>query len=115
MKKAYIILIYIVFQSFLSFGQDWKPFYDISIRFRFDNSDLDSCYMDNSKALKHMTMLLDSFTPNDIDSILLSSSFSPEGTDLHNRRLANRRTATLTAYLNKSKIISDNKPRHSLG
>lgn len=99
MNRFCIVLIYAVFLSFCAYGQDRRPSHDINIRFRFDRSELDSAYMDNPGALRCLDSLLGAWTPDEIDSIVVVSTSSPEGLGAHNRKLSARRAASMLDYL----------------
>lgn len=72
-----------------------KSLVGIEVHFRFDKSQLDVNYMGNDKALSRFTYVVDSIGHHYIDSIVVVSQSSPEGSYEHNMRLSQRRAATM--------------------
>lgn len=68
--------------------------------FRFDKALVDSGYMDNGHTLRHLDELLsDSILTARIDSIIIFSFASPEGSPSHNSHLARLRSHAVKNYL----------------
>ena len=72
-----------------------KSLVGIEVHFRFDNSQLDLNYMGNRDALSRFTHVVDSIGLMKIDSIVVVSQSSPEGSYTHNMRLSQQRAATM--------------------
>ena len=72
-----------------------KSLMGIEVHFRFDKSDLDLSYMDNEQSLTRFAHVIDSIGLFKIDSIVVVSQSSPEGSYEHNIRLSQRRAATM--------------------
>ena len=72
-----------------------KSLMGIEVHFRFDKSQLDLDYMGNRDALARFTHVVDSISLLKIDSIVVVSQSSPEGSYEHNTRLSQRRAATM--------------------
>ena len=68
-----------------------------TIRYRFDDTDIDEDYMDNGKQIAEFIRIIDE-NPK-IDSITIHSWSSPEGAYYHNVRLAQRRAAALRDFI----------------
>lgn len=72
-----------------------KSLLGIEVHFRWDNSQLELDYMGNRDALSRFTYVVDSIGHHMIDSIVVVSQSSPEGSYEHNMRLSQRRAATM--------------------
>ena len=72
-----------------------KSLMGIEVHFRFDKSQLDLDYMGNRDALARFTHVVDSIGLLKIDSIVVVSQSSPEGSYEYNTRLSQRRAATM--------------------
>lgn len=69
------------------------------IHFRWDKSYLDTLYMGNDRALAQLAAQIDSVGTAQIDSVVIISQSSPEGTLRHNEKLSVRRAATMRRYM----------------
>ncbi len=69
------------------------------IHFRWDKSDLDTLYMGNDHTLRQLNHQIDSIGIGRIDSIVVVSQSSPEGSLQHNQRLSARRAATMRRWM----------------
>ena len=69
------------------------------IHFRWDSAQLDTAYLTNSASLRHLAEQVAALDPSAIDSVVIVSYASPEGTQRHNERLAARRAATMQRYI----------------
>ena len=103
--KRHIIYILLIFLSFLTSSVVAQSRFSkvdsvsMEIHFRWDNSQLDTLYMGNDKTLSEMRVLLSKYPTEQIDSIVIVSQSSPEGTYRHNQDLSTRRAATMRAYM----------------
>ena len=87
-------------QSSVKHGRQ-KSLMGIEVHFRWDDSRLDLHYMDNDKAFDRFAEVIDSIGLHMIDSVVIVSQSSPEGTWRHNQRLSERRAATMRRALNQ--------------
>lgn len=71
---------------------------ETEIHFRWDSPVLDTAYLTNQTALRELDERIHSLGEL-IDSIVIVSQSSPEGTQLHNKRLSERRAATMRRYM----------------
>lgn len=71
----------------------------MEIHFPWDKSQLDTLYMNNNQTLRRMRQLVDSIGVNRIDSVVVVSQSSPEGSYLHNQKLSNRRALSMRRYM----------------
>ena len=78
-----------------------KSLVGIEVHFRWDDPRLDLHYMDNDKAFDRFAEVIDSIGLHMIDSVVIVSQSSPEGTWKHNQRLSERRAATMRRALNQ--------------
>lgn len=101
MNRFYIIWVFTVFLSVCAYGSECKPSCDIDIRFRFDRSDLDTAYMDNARALRCIDAVLAECPFDEIGSIVVESTTSPESDYAYNRKLSARRAASMLGYLTR--------------
>lgn len=69
------------------------------IHFRWDKSYLDTLYMGNDRSLAQLAAQIDSIGIARIDSVVIISQSSPEGTFRHNEKLSMRRAATMRSYM----------------
>lgn len=69
------------------------------IHFRWDRSELDTAYMGNARSLAELAHRIDSIGVAHIDSVVIISQSSPEGTFHHNQKLSARRAATMRRYM----------------
>lgn len=69
------------------------------IHFRWDRSELDTAYMGNARSLAELAHRIDSIGVAHIDSVVIISQSSPEGTFRHNQKLSARRAATMRRYM----------------
>ncbi|MBR6630077.1 MAG: DUF3575 domain-containing protein [Bacteroidaceae bacterium] len=83
-----------VAQSFVKHGEQ-KSLMGIEVHFRRNASDLDLTYMDNDRSLARFAHVVDSIGLFKIDSIVVVSQSSPEGSYEHNMHLSKRRAATM--------------------
>lgn len=92
-----LILIMGVIRSYaqITLHSDVKSLLGIEVHFRFDNSQLDANYMDNARSLARFSHVVDSIGAHMIDSIIVVSQSSPEGSYAHNMRLSQRRANTM--------------------
>lgn len=79
----------------LTLKSEAKSLMGIEVHFRFDKSQLDLDYMGNRDALARFTHVVDSIGLLKIDSIVVVSQSSPEGSYEYNTRLSQRRAATM--------------------
>lgn len=84
----------IIAQSSVKHGRQ-KSLMGIEVHFRWDNSRLDLGYMGNERTFERFAEVIDSIGLHMIDSVVIVSQSSPEGTYEHNRRLSQRRAATM--------------------
>lgn len=87
-------------QSSVKHGRQ-KSLMGIEVHFRWDDPRLDLHYMDNDKAFDRFAEVIDSIGLHLIDSVVIVSQSSPEGTWRHNQRLSERRAATMRRALNQ--------------
>lgn len=87
-------------QSFVKHGRQ-KSLMGIEVHFRWDDPRLDLHYMGNDKAFDRFAEVIDSIGLHMIDSVVIVSQSSPEGTWRHNQRLSERRAATMRRALNQ--------------
>ena len=87
-------------QSSVKHGRQ-KSLMGIEVHFRWDDPRLDLHYMDNDKAFDRFAEVIDSIGLHMIDSVVIVSQSSPEGTWRHNQRLSERRAATMRRALNQ--------------
>ena len=103
--KRHIIFILIIVASFLTTsvaaqGRLSKvDSVSMEIHFRWDKSYLDTLYMGNDKTLAKMRALINQIPVEQIDSVVIVSQSSPEGTWRHNQNLSTRRAATMRKYM----------------
>lgn len=72
----------------------------LMLYFHFDNATIDSTYMDNSHALRHLDKQFSNRTlAAHIDSVNIFSFASPEGNRTYNERLARQRSISVKNYL----------------
>ena len=69
------------------------------IHFRWDKSDLDPRYLGNDRTLQQIDRQIDSIGIERIDSVVILSQSSPEGSWQHNQRLSERRAATMLRWM----------------
>lgn len=84
----------IIAQSSVKHGRQ-KSLMGIEVHFRWDDSRLDLGYMGNERTFERFAEVIDSIGLHMIDSVVIVSQSSPEGTYEHNRRLSQRRAATM--------------------
>ena len=72
-----------------------KSLVGIEVHFRLNDSRLDLDYMDNARSLAQFTHTVDSIGVHLIDSIVVVSQSSPEGSYAHNMKLSQQRAATM--------------------
>ena len=87
-------------QSSVKHGRQ-KSLMGIEVHFRWDDPRLDLNYMGNDKAFDRFAEVIDSIGLHMIDSVVIVSQSSPEGTWRHNQRLSERRAATMRRALNQ--------------
>lgn len=87
-------------QSSVKHGRQ-KSLMGIEVHFRWDDPRLDLHYMGNDKAFDRFAEVIDSIGLHMIDSVVIVSQSSPEGTWRHNQRLSERRAATMRRALNQ--------------
>lgn len=71
----------------------------IEVHFRHDNHLLDFRYMGNDESLRRFSDKIDSIGLARIDSLVIISRSSPEGSYLHNVNLSKKRAATMRDYI----------------
>lgn len=71
---------------------------ETEIHFRWDSAVLDTTYLTNPTALGQLSERIHALGSL-IDSVVIVSHASPEGTQLHNKRLSERRAATMRRYM----------------
>ena len=76
-----------------------KQYEDIEVHFRFDKYNIDLNYMGNEISFKRFAHKIDSIGISKIDSIVIISQSSPEGTYEHNRKLSINRANTMRKYI----------------
>lgn len=71
------------------------------IHFRWDRSELDTAYMGNGRALAQLDRSIQAIGKGGgkVDSVVILSQSSPEGTFRHNQKLSMRRAATMRRYM----------------
>ncbi len=69
----------------------------IIINFRFDRTTVDSTYMNNSRALAFLSVLLDDAAR--VESVSVAASCSPDGNPDYNARLTQRRSEAMAKYI----------------
>lgn len=72
-----------------------KSLMGIEVHFRFDKHNLDLRYMGNEQALQSFAQIIDSIGAYRVDSIVIVSQSSPEGSYEHNRKLSINRARTM--------------------
>lgn len=75
---------------------------EFTVDFRWDSAKLDQSYMGTAERLKALADSIASISIGRIDSLTVSSYSSPEGKYLYNKRLAERRAASLALYLSRN-------------
>ena len=99
-KRLFLMLLLIVgaadiiAQSSVKHGRQ-KSLMGIEVHFRWDDSRLDLGYMGNERTFERFAEVIDSIGLHMIDSVVIVSQSSPEGTFEHNRKLSQRRAATM--------------------
>ena len=73
-----------------------------SIHFRFDKSDVDLKYMDNALSMQKFSETIDSIGITSIDSVVIVSQSSPEGSYMYNIRLSERRAKSMGKYFGEN-------------
>ncbi len=76
-----------------------KSVMGIEVHFRFDQYQLDLDYMGNEQALQRFADVIDSIGLYRVDSIVIVSQSSPEGSYEHNRKLSINRARTMRQHL----------------
>ena len=76
-----------------------KQYEDIEVHFRFDKYNIDLNYMGTEISFKRFAHKIDSIGISKIDSIVIISQSSPEGTYEHNRKLSINRANTMRKYI----------------
>lgn len=71
----------------------------IAIHYRWDNSKIDSLYLDNLNQLHLLDSILTDFNSQYIDTLTIVAYSSPEGDPLYNLRLSERRANTMREYI----------------
>lgn len=71
----------------------------IVIRFPFDKSEIDPDFIDNTQNLSVLYGIMSKRTLSELDSIIITGSFSPEGNPRHNRILAQRRANSVMKFI----------------
>lgn len=105
MKK--LILIGMLFCFFVSAAQvesteiknTQKRLLEINVHFQLDKHHLDSTYMGNKESLECFAHKIDSIGLEHIDSVLIISQSSPEGSYHHNIWLTEQRAITMRKYM----------------
>lgn len=69
------------------------------LHFRWDRSELDTAYMGNGEALARLSEQITAIGTAHIDSVVIRSQSSPEGTTRYNERLSIRRAATMRRWM----------------
>ena len=82
------------YAQFRSHGPN-KSLRGIEVHFRFDKHNLDLNYMGNEQSLQLFAEVIDSIGLHRVDSIVIVSQSSPEGTYEHNRKLSINRARTM--------------------
>lgn len=83
-----------------------------SIHFRLNKYDIDPNYMNNADALKHLAHVIDSVGIEYIDSVVIRTQSSPDGTLKYNLRLSKQRAQSIRNYIDtnhpevSSRVIS---------
>lgn len=92
-----LILIMGVTKSYaqITLHSEVKSLVGIEVHFRWDDSRLDLNYMGNNQTFERFAHVIDSIGLHMIDSVVVVSQSSPEGTYEHNTRLSQRRAATM--------------------
>lgn len=67
--------------------------------FRKDKTDVDRDYLDNEGALAYIDSLLSSVNPDEVESIEIRTSASPDGTVSHNDKVEARRAESVRRYI----------------
>ena len=84
-----------------------RRYQNIEVHFKLDKHNLELDYMDNEASLQKFADKIDSIGISKIDSIVIVSQSSPEGTLAYNLRLSKNRANTMRQY------ISDKHPELS--
>ncbi|MGL5684135.1 MAG: DUF3575 domain-containing protein [Marinifilaceae bacterium] len=71
----------------------------IKIHFRQDKSDIDGNYMQNRKAVIKLQRLMEFIPADEIDSIFVIATASPEGGTLYNLKLSERRASQFKSFI----------------
>ncbi len=71
----------------------------VAIYYRWDKWKLDSLYLSNPHNLRMLDSLLTSASARRIDTLTIVAFASPEGDSVYNRRLSERRAATIRDYI----------------
>ena len=69
------------------------------VYFRKDKTDVDRDYLDNENALAYIDSLLSSVNPDEVESIEIRTSASPDGTVSHNDKVEARRAESVRRYI----------------
>ena len=69
------------------------------VYFRKDKTDVDRDYLDNEDALAYIDSLLSSVNPDEVESIEIRTSASPDGTVSHNDKVEARRAESVRRYI----------------
>lgn len=78
-----------------------KSLMGIEVHFPFNDANLNLNYMGNAESLDRLEQVIDSIGLHTIDSIVIVSQSSPEGSYKHNMRLSRRRAATMRSIINQ--------------
>ena len=69
------------------------------VHFRWNTAQLDTAYLTNPVALEQLRTEIERVGVEQIDSVVVISHASPEGTSRYNEKLARRRAATMERYM----------------
>ena len=69
------------------------------VHFRWNTAQLDTAYLTNPVALEQLRTEIERVGVEQIDSVVVISHASPEGTSRYNEKLARRRAATMEGYM----------------
>lgn len=82
-------------QAQVALQSEAKSLVGIEVHFRWDDSRLDLDYMGNAQAFDRFARVVDSIGMHMIDSVVIVSQSSPEGSYKHNMLLSQRRATTM--------------------
>ena len=100
-KKILIMLS--LHLSLYSYGQEERALFEsldfVKFNFRLDKTELNNHYINNEQSIKHLGVLLNQVYKQDIDSIKILATASPEGDFKYNKILSEKRAKAIKDYI----------------